>query len=263
MIDTHCHILPKFGYLDTDTIIQNANKAGVTKMISIGCDYEDIEETIKLSEKYKGIIFASLGLHPECVKLDSNIDEMFEKFKAIIQNNLNKIIAIGECGLDYHFSNDPIIHNKQKKLFKKQIELCIDIQKPLIIHTRDAWEDTFNLLDQTDFKNKQLGYFEIKDTNTSQINKTILIETGIVHSFTGGILEANESIKRGFKLGINGIITFKNSNIIREAVKSVGIGHVVFETDSPFLSPEPFRGQTNEPARVKEIAEFVKKLLDI
>jgi TatD DNase family protein len=296
VIDTHCHIIPKFEFYNPEEIIKSAREAGVTKMICIGCDFEDIEQTLPLVDQYPEIIYAAIGLHPECVKEDSDIEEMFMKFQDIFLSNKEKIFGIGECGLDYHYSDSEVIHEKQRKLFCKHIELCIREDKPLIIHTRDAWADTFEILEKYDLRNKgqsvisasrvsfpqsresvslashkekELGtnpngiprfaLDDIGNTPINPFNKDLILTSGIIHSFTGGPKEAKKAVELGFKLGINGIITFKNKTVdpIREAVKLVGLENIVLETDSPFLSPEPFRGKRNEPARIKEIAEYL------
>ena len=261
MIDTHCHILPKYGYTDLSEIINNAKNAGINKMICIGCQFEDFDETFEATEKYPNIIYCAIGLHPENIKEDSNINKMFEDFKRIVLNNKDKIFAIGECGLDYHFSDNKHIHKMQQELFLKHLELCIELQKPIIIHTRDVWEDTFRLLDEISFKTHLQDTHIIKDQGNSFPNMDISLTSGIVHSFTGNITQAQECIKRGFKVGINGIVTFKKSADIREAVKYIGLNNIVLETDSPFLTPEPYRGKVNEPAHIKEIAYFITDLV--
>lgn len=268
MIDTHCHIIPKFDFNNPEQTISNAISAGVNKFIAIGCDFPDIEEVFILKKAYPEQIFLAVGLHPECVQEDSNIDEMWLQFYEIVMKNKDEIFAIGECGLDYHYANKEIeetaenIHIMQRDLFRRHIELSIETDKPLVIHTRDAWEDTFSILDEFDVKNKKTNHHVITDRGEFP-NMNIDMTCGVIHSFTGGVDEAKKSIERGFKLGINGIVTFKNKTAepIREAVKFAGKENIVFETDSPFLSPEPYRGARNEPARIKDIAEFVEQLL--
>ncbi|MEI7604416.1 MAG: TatD family hydrolase [bacterium] len=264
MIDTHCHIISKFGYTDVDSIIKNAYMNGVNKFICIGCDFEDIEQTLNLNILYPGIVYSAIGLHPETVKEDSNIEELWFSFLNIFNNNKENIFAIGECGLDYHYSNSEEIHNKQKLLFRKHIELCIEENKPLIIHTRDAWEDTFSILNDYNLKSKLTKHHIISNDSAEKgfPEMDIDLTCGIVHSFTAGPEEALKCIELGFKLGINGVITFqtKTADPIREAVLNVDLENIVLETDSPFLSPEPYRGKVNEPARIKDIAKYILRL---
>jgi|GEM_PF-268738 len=266
MIDTHCHIIPKFEYNNPKETIHNAVKNGVNKMIVIGCDFEDIEQCFNLQKNFPDNVLVAIGLHPETVHIDTNVHEAWEKFQTIVENNLNNIFAIGECGLDFHYFSDEdaeVITKKQMVLFKKHLDLCKKIQKPVIIHTRDAWESTFQLFNEYDFQNVKMSNSSIQDLENSSFPiRDIKLTNGIVHSFTGGKYEAEICIKNNFKLGINGIVTFQNKSIdaLRQAVKFAGKENIVLETDSPFLTPVPYRGQKNEPARIKDIAEFVEEL---
>lgn len=264
MTDTHCHIIDKFKFTDPQSVINRAKLAGVNQMICIACDLDEVSQLIPLLKKNPEVVYGAIALHPEVVKKDSNIDEIWRDIKSHILDNRDLIFAIGECGLDYYRAKDEEVRIKQRDLFKRHIQLSFDLDFPLIIHTRDAWEDTFKILDEMNVIDRKTTHHIIsEETEQDKFpNMTVDITCGIIHSFTGGIEEAKKCIERGFKLGINGIVTFKgtNSDPIREAVKYVGLENIVLETDSPFLTPEPYRGQINEPAHIKEIAEFIDKL---
>ena len=226
--DTHCHLFKEY-YSDIDLIIKNAIDSNVTRMIVSGCDAISNREVLDLTKRDN--IYGTLGIHPE------EIDNFLEEDLVFIENNLSnkKIIAIGEIGLDYHYSKDK--KQKQIDLFERQLKLAEKYDIPVVIHSREATEDTINSLKK----------FKVK---------------GVIHSFSGSLEVANIYIKMGFLLGINGVITFKNSNV-KEVYKKIGMEHVILETDSPYLTPVPFRGTTNEPAKIINIAEFVSDLYGV
>ena len=173
----------------------------------------------------------SIGIHPEDVDGYSLDDIKF------IENNISnkKIVAIGEIGLDYHYTKEN--KDEQVKLFESQLALAEKYDIPVIVHSRDATEDTINSLKKFNCK-------------------------GVIHSFSGSLETARIYIKMGYMLGVNGVITFKNAKI-KDVIKEVGLEHIVLETDSPYLTPEPFRGKQNNPGHVLEVAKFVANLYDI
>lgn len=229
--DTHCHILEEY-YDSINDILENAKNVGINRIINNGCDSKSNNEVLMLSSKYDNI-YGALGIHPEYVESYTQKDIKY------IKDNLNnpKIIAIGEIGLDYHYTKEN--KDKQIELFEHQLKLAEKYNIPVIIHSREATEDTINCLKK----------YKI---------------TGVIHSFSGSLETANIYIKMGFLLGINGVITFKNSKL-KEVIKEIDMQNIILETDSPYLTPEPFRGTKNEPARIKYIAEFISniKCIDI
>lgn len=176
-------------------------------------------------------MYGAIGIHPE------NVETYTEDDIKYIEDNLkkSKIVAIGEIGLDYHYTKD----NKEKQiiLFERQLKIAEKYHIPVIIHSREATEDTINCLKKYNI-------------------------TGVIHSFSGSLETAKIYIKMGFILGINGVITFKNSKL-KEVIKEIDNKSIIFETDSPYLTPEPFRGTKNEPARIINIAEFICNLKNI
>jgi len=226
-IDTHCHISSEY-YDDIDKIIFDNISSSVKKMIVSGCDEESINESLVLIDKYDSL-FATIGYHPSEVKKIDKID--FEKLKNTILSN-KKIVGIGEIGLDYYYGKED--KEKQIELFEKQLMLAEELNMPVVIHSRDAVSDTINILKKY---------------------KT----TGVIHCFSGSLEAANIYIKMGYKLGIGGVVTFKNSKLY-EVIENIDIDNIVLETDSPYLAPEPFRGSLNSSKNIPIIAEKVASI---
>ena len=227
--DTHCHIYKEY-YENIEEVLKNAKKSNVNRMINNGCDKKSNEEILELTKNYENI-YGAIGIHPE------NIEEYKEEDLKWIEENLkqSKIIAIGEIGLDYHYTKEN--KTEQIKLLERQLKIAEQYHLPVIIHSREATEDTINTLKK----------YKV---------------TGVIHSFSGSLETAKIYIKMGYLLGINGVITFKNSKL-KDVIKEIPLESIVLETDSPYLTPEPFRGKKNEPARIKEIAEFICDLKGI
>lgn len=220
--DTHCHIT-KEDYENIDLLISNAKEKGITKMINNGVDRESNIEVLELSKKYNNI-YPAIGIHPEYADSYKNEDIDF------IEKNIDKIVAIGEIGLDHHY--EPLDKDKQKELLDKQLKLAEKYNKKVVIHSREATEDTINLLKK---------YPTVK---------------GVIHCFSGSLETAKIYLKMGYKLGIGGVLTFKNSNLYK-IIEELPLESFILETDSPYLAPTPHRGEKNEPAYVKIIAEKV------
>lgn len=225
LIDTHCHIGKND---DIEKIIKTSRLNGVELIILGGCNYDDNLYNLELSKKYKNV-FATIGYHPDVCSLISSLD--LSKLKEQINNNF--VVGIGEVGLDYHYSTNE--KDKQIDLFRKQLDIAKEYNLPVVIHSRDATLDTINVLKNYNLK-------------------------GIIHCFSGSYETALEYINMGYKLGIGGVVTFKNSKL-KDVVLKVGLKNIVLETDSPYLSP--FRGEKNVPANVKVIAEFLACLFNV
>ena len=226
LIDTHCHLFKEY-YDNIDEILDNAVLNGVGAVIVNGTNYNDNLEVLDLVSKYD-MVYGALGIQPEEISDDW---EMTFKF---IEKHIcdDKILAIGEIGLDYHYDCDKEL---QKKVFRKQLELAEKYNKPVIVHSRDCIQETYNIL---------------KDYHVK----------GIMHCYSGSLEMAREFNKIGFYIGVGGICTFKNAVKIVEVIKNIPIEYIVLETDSPYLSPVPYRGKRNEPAYSSII---LKKICDI
>lgn len=230
-IDTHCHVVSEY-YDDIDEVIKNAIDNGVLKIIVNGYNMQSNREVLELVKKYD-IVYGALGIQPEEL-YDYNDDSL--KF---IEEHINdeKIIAVGEIGLDYHYDTDKEL---QKELFKRQLEIAYKYNKPVIIHSRDCIQETYNILKESKVK-------------------------GTMHCYSGSKEMALEFIKIGFSIGIGGVSTFKNAKNIVDVIKYIPLEYIILETDSPYLTPEPYRGKRNEPMYIPIVAKRVADIkgLDI
>ena len=221
--DNHCHLSE-----NAEEEILKARKALVAGFINVGTDFETSSEAIEKA-KILPDVWATAGVHPhEARKGIDGIEGLLED---------SNVVAVGEAGLDYHYDHSP--REDQKKVFAEQIELANKSELPLVIHTREAWEDTFKILD------------------SEGLPKSI-----VFHCFTGGTIEAKECLERGAYLSFSGIITFKNSESLREAASECPLDRAMIETDSPYLTPVPFRGKKNEPANVVLVGQELAYLQD-
>ena len=229
-IDTHCHLSVE-DYDNIDEIINENRKANIEKIIISGCTKESIIESIELSNEYDDV-YLTIGYHPSEASIitDSDIDLFEDQLKS------NKIVGIGEIGLDYHYGDDNI--DKQKELFRRQMSIAEKLHLPVVIHSRDATLDTINILKE--FPNVK----------------------GDIHCFSGSYETAMIYISMGYKIGIGGVVTFKNSKL-SEVVKKIGLNNIILETDSPYLTPEPYRGKKNSSKYIVNIAEKLSEIFDI
>lgn len=227
IIDTHCHVID----LEYDNIDEIINRFKDNIMIISGYDSISNRNVVDIVKKYKNV-YGTLGFHP------SEVDKFSEEEFNYIKNNINnsKIVGIGEIGLDYHYGSNN--KEKQIKMFKSLLDLAQSENISVVIHTRDAAQDTMNIL-----KNYKLKVD--------------------IHCFGYSLEIAKECIKRGYKLGIGGVLTFKNSKKLVEIVSNIPIENILLETDSPYLTPEPFRGKKNEPFYLSYVIDKISKIKKI
>ena len=230
LVDTHAHIYDKQFKPDFDEIIDRISKE-LEFIVSIGYDLESSEKSVDLAEKYP-FIYGVVGVHPTDIKKYS--DTVERKLEELARNE--KVVAIGEIGLDYHWMEDP--KEEQEEIFRRQMELSRRVGLPVVIHTRDAMEDTVRILE------------DYKDVG------------GIMHCYPGSYETAEKLIDR-YYFGIGGVVTFKNNKVTKETVKKLPIEKIVIETDCPYLTPEPFRGKRNEPVYVRYIAEEIARIKEM
>ena len=228
-IDTHCHI-SKEDYDDIDLVIKDNIEAGIDKMIVSGCDESSIYESLELSKKYDSI-YLTIGYHPDQVNFVN--EDKLNKLKELLTTH--KVIGVGEIGLDYHYGKED--KDKQIELFEKQLKIAEEMNLPVVIHSRDATEDTINTLKK----------YKVK---------------GIMHCFSGSVETAKIYVSMGFLLGIGGVVTFKNSNLYK-VVEEVGLDNIVLETDAPYLAPTPYRGKQNSSKYIPIIAEKISEILGV
>lgn len=223
-IDTHSHIYLEEFDADLPQVIERARTAGVVQILLPNVDSTTLERMLRVSNDYNGYCYPMIGLHP------TSVDENYEKELAIVEQELagsNPYIAIGEVGLDLYW--DKTYLKEQKIAFDKQIQWALEYNLPLVVHSRDAFEQIYEVMQP--YRDRSLK--------------------GIFHSFTGSVEEANRLLEfDGFMLGINGVVTFKNASL-STVLKQIPIERVVLETDAPYLTPVPYRGKRNESSYLK------------
>ena len=231
-IDTHCH-LDILESTPEESIIE-AKQAGVQRMVTIAVDEPSLDFVSSTVQKFPSV-YGSVGFHPhDASKLTTSL---LQKIRQLAEEQ-HKLIAIGEIGLDYHYMNSPA--EIQQQAFRKQLQLSVELNLPVILHSREAETDTLKILQE----------FPVPSL-------------GVAHSFTSSIEMAKVLVDMGWYLGINGIVTFKNAEDLREVVRWLPLDRLLLETDSPFLAPIPFRGKPNKPAHIPTIANFIAKLKKI
>lgn len=244
IVDTHCHIHdPEFALKyqkPVDAIVKEAYEAGVKKFICVGTSADSSKHAVVFAKKHSQ--YASLALHPHEVaeKSDEDIAEEFTALEKIIKTSTERIVAIGECGLDYFYHEDAIIRSRQQALFRQHITLALQYNLPIIFHIRNAFDDFFTILDEY-----------IAQGHTIK---------GVVHSFTAHKKELEGCLKRGLFIGLNGIMTFTRDEKQLEAAKMVPLNRLVLETDAPFLTPIPYRGKMCELHHIVVTANFLSDL---
>ena len=233
-VDTHCHIFDSAFDLDREEVLEKCLEENVKKLIVVGFDKETNKLALELSNKY-AYIYPTVGLHP--TELDDYSDNFFVYLEDLIKSN-DKIVGIGECGLDYYWDKSKV--DLQKIVFKKQIELSLKYNLPLIIHSRDAIADTLEVL--------------------KSVNKPL---KGVMHGYSGSLEMAREFVKLGLKLGIGGVLTFKNAKNVKEVVKELDLSNFILETDCPYLTPTPYRGKRNAPYYIPLVASEMASIKGI
>ncbi len=225
-IDTHCHVYDQKIAGGAEVALAAAREAGVRKIIVIGTDAVTTRQAISLAADNEDV-WATVGLHPHDAKF--GFDALLPFLGA------ERVVAIGECGLDYFYDHSD--RRVQREEFERQIAIANELSLPLVIHTRDAWAETFEILDRVGIPQRT-----------------------IFHCFTGGVTEASECLSRGAYLSFSGIVTFKAADEVRNAAAMCPIDRMLIETDSPYLAPVPFRGKPNHPALVSLVGKFLADL---
>jgi len=235
LIDTHAHLDSKPFDTDREEVIRRALRAGV-QIITVGTDLISSGQAVRLAQKYK--IYAAVGIHPHEAERFVRGNKLDPQALAQLEGLLreDRVVAVGEIGLDYFKNYSP--KEAQLIVLRGQLALAQKAQKPVIIHNREAEADLLTIL---------------KECNVR----------GVVHSFTGEASSSRAILDLGLYLGINGIVTFPKSRMLREAVREIPLERMLLETDAPFLAPVPERGRRNEPLYVRYVAEYMAQLLDL
>ena len=234
LADTHTHLyLPEFDH-DRDEMVGRAVASGVTRLLMPNIDLHSVDAMMHAADKYKGICYPMIGLHPTSV--DPDYSEQLDKLEEIFTSN--KFIAIGEIGIDLYWD---VSHLKeQTEAFRRQVAFAVNKDLPVVIHSRKSFHEIINVLEE--FRSKKLK--------------------GVFHAFSGDVKDAEKAVSMGFTIGIGGPLTYKNSGLA-EIVKEVGAENIVLETDSPYLTPAPHRGKRNESSYIciinKKLAEILGK----
>jgi TatD DNase family protein len=246
-IDSHCHIDgPEFD-ADREDVIARAVDAGVTTMLNVGTGDPHsgaFERALKLSEKHTSI-YCAIGVHPHDAKL---FDDRAEQHLVELVKGNSRVIAWGEIGLDYHYDHSP--RDVQREVFRRQLRLARSLNLPVIIHSREANDDTIQILRE-----------ELTDTGVLPVSHAQDARptsgAGVLHCFGGTLQMAQDAIELGFYISFAGTLTFKKANDLREIARQLPLERLLVETDCPYLTPVPYRGQRNEPVRVVETAKVL------
>lgn len=233
-VDVHAHILDECFKEDVEEVVKRAKEKGVDIIICSAYDVQSSEDAIELAHRFENV-FATVGVHPE------NVDGVdFEQAKQLFINltKEKKVVGIGEIGLDYHFTVEN--KNLQKMIFEKQIELANELGLPIVVHSRDAMGDTIEILKKTNVKKESL-----------------------MHCYSGSVESAKILMNLGFSFSFGGVVTFKNAKNVVEVVKNLPMDRILLETDCPYMTPVPFRGQRNEPKNVVYVADEIARIKGI
>lgn len=244
LIDTHSHIDMDNFKDNFEEILENAKNAGVEKIVIPGVEPAGFERILMLTEKYENV-YGAVGVHPsDAEKFNEEAENKMREFLAH-----PKILAVGEIGLDYYWDKSQI--ELQKEIFKRQIEIAKEFKKPVLVHDREAHQDTLEILVEAG-----VGESSAHETNRSEVGV-------VMHCFSGSPEFALECVKQGFYIALGGVVTFKNAKKMKEVAKVVPLDKLLLETDAPYLTPEPYRGKENQPAYVKYAAQEIANLRGI
>lgn len=254
IFDSHAHYEDKRFDADRVELLCAMRDNNIGRIINVGSTLDTSRESIELSEKYEDI-YAAVGIHPSevafpidgdeenALSIQKSIDimpEVIDKLKGL--SNSDKCVSIGEIGLDYYWDKEEENHNLQRKWFIAQLELAKEVNKPVIVHSRDASKDTFDILKDA---KKRFG------------------TEAVVHCYSGSPEMALEYVKLGYYIGVGGVVTFKNGRKLRETVEEIPLENILVETDCPYMAPEPYRGKRNDSTKLSYIVERIALLKNI
>ena len=250
LTDTHCHLYWHKFDEDREAVIQRAIEAGVTRMLIPGTTIETSRQAIELAEKYEQV-YAAVGVHPTDAETlsQNNFDELYKLAEH------EKVVAIGEIGLDYYWVKEPEKQKHQKIVFNSQVQIADALNKPLVIHLREANDATEGPVFDDLFEAMEYWF-----DKWLHLNHPRGLNPGVLHSFNGNFSLAAKAIKLGFYIGVTGPVTYPKNENHREMIKNLPLTSLLVETDAPFLAPVPFRGKRNEPAFVRHIADKIAEI---
>ncbi len=236
IFDSHAHYDDEKFDSDRDELLNSFPEKGIETLINVGANLQSTKNSIALAERYS-YIYAAAGVHP------SDVDELNENtFSALEQDaRHDKVVAIGEIGLDYYWDKEKEVQENQRYWFRRQLSLAKELQKPVIIHSRDAAEDTLEIM---------------KEAHQDEI-------PGVIHCFSYSPEIAKEYVKMGYYLGVGGVVTFKNGKKLKETVDQIPLEYLLLETDCPYLAPEPYRGKRNSSLYLPYVVTEIAKIKNI
>lgn len=234
IFDTHAHYDDKAFDEDREELLSSLAKKDIGYVVNVGASLRGARESIALSSRYSSV-YAAAGIHPDEVGCMN--DEVMEELRTMCR--LEKTVAVGEIGLDYHWNVES--KEVQKHWFSEQLKLAKEVDLPINVHSRDAAQDTFDM---------------IKAEHAGSTG-------GIIHCFSGSLEMAREYVNMGYHLGIGGVVTFKNGKTLKQIVKEIPIEHLVTETDCPYLAPEPFRGKRNDSSYIRYVIKTIAELKEL
>ncbi len=236
IFETHAHYDDERFEEDRDSLIASLQSNGIGTVINVGASIESTKSTIELAKKYD-FIYAAVGVHP------SDIADLNEETFAWLREQVafSKTVAIGEIGLDYYWDKEPEVQERQREWFRRQMDLAYEVNLPVIIHSRDAAEDTMQIL-------KEYGPRE---------------RAGVIHCYSYSPEMAKEFVKLGYDIGVGGVVTFKNAKKLVETVKEIPLERILLETDCPYMAPEPHRGKRNSSLYLEYVAEKIGQIKEV
>ncbi len=235
IIDCHLHLYDEKLINDLDAVIKEACSNNVRYLVNNSDSFSSFDKVLNIKKNYLSTCFSTLGIHPEYALED---DSYFNRSFKYIEDNIDKIVAIGEIGLDYHYSKEDNVVRRQKEVFISQLKIAKKFSLPVVIHARDSLNDVYKILKEEKIKKAYL------------------------HCYSGSLQQIKEFIKLSdnYRFGVGGVITFKNARVLKDIVKEIDLKYFLSETDAPYLAPTPFRGERNKPSYlpliIKEIADI-------
>lgn len=234
IFDTHAHYDDEAFDGDREQLLESMPKSGIGRIVNVGASMRGARDTYRLMQNYD-FVYGAIGIHPD--HAGEMNEEALKELRAMAQHE--KAVAVGEIGLDYYWDKES--HEIQKEWFIRQMELALEVEKPIVVHSRDAAKDTFDCIKE--FHAGKSGF-----------------RGGVIHCYSGSVEMAREYLKMGYYIGIGGVVTFKNARVLKEVVADVPLQRIVVETDCPYLAPVPFRGKRNSSLNLPYVIEEIAKI---
>lgn len=241
IFETHAHYDDDAFAEDREEVISSLLSANIGKIVNVGASIASTKSSLRLAEQYKNL-YAAVGVHP------SDVADLNEETYAWLREQTShpKAVAVGEIGLDYYWDKESDVQARQREWFRRQLVLAADSGLPVIIHSRDAAEDTMRIL-------KEAGSWEIRDASVQGL-------CGVIHCYSYSPEMAREFVKMGYYIGVGGVVTFKNARKLKETVEQLPLERILLETDCPYMAPEPYRGKRNQSSYIPYIAEKIAEI---